>query len=166
MHVAIALGSNLGDRRAHLRSARERIATLPGVRALRSAALYETEPVGCPTGTGAFLNTALEAEYDGSPEELLAALLGIERTLGRPERRPRNDSRAIDLDLLHAGDLVVQHGTLTLPHPRLAERRFVLAPLADLSPTLRLPGHARTVTELLAALDDDPASVRRVADNW
>ena len=166
MRVAIALGSNLGDRHAHLRAARERIAALPGVRGLRSAALYESEPVDCPPGAGTFLNSVVEAEYDGAPAALLPALLAIERALGRPGNRPRNDSRAIDLDLLHAGDLTVRGEVLTLPHPRLAERRFALAPLADLSPALRLPGHPRTVAELLTALDDDLAAVRRVATAW
>lgn len=154
MRAGIALGSNLGDRAANLRHAQEAIAALPGVTiALGPPAPIETAPVDCPPGALAFLNTVLEVETSLPPAELLARLHGIEQTLGRPLLRLRNASRPIDLDLLYAGDLVVDSPELTLPHPRIARRRFVLGPLAALRPHLILPGQQKTVAELLAALE-------------
>lgn len=155
MRAGIALGSNLGDRATNLRRAHDAIAALPGVTiALSPPAPIETAPVDCPPGAPAFLNTVLEVETSLPPAELLARLREIEQTLGRPLYRPRNASRPIDLDLLYAGDLVLDTPELILPHPRIAGRRFVLAPLAALRPQLILPGQQKTVAELLAALED------------
>ncbi len=155
MRAAIALGSNVGDRAGHLRRAAMDLLALPGVsEPARRSRLYETEPVGTEAGAGAFLNAVIEVEFEGDPAALLDELQAIEARLGRPSERTRNASRAIDLDLLYAGDLVRSSEAVTIPHPRLHRRRFVLQPLADLRPELILPRQTRSVAELLAALDD------------
>lgn len=141
----VGLGSNLGDREATIRAA---LAALPGVFAVSE--LRETDPVGV-TEQPAFLNGAAALETELSPRELLASLLAVERELGR-ERRERWGPRTIDLDLLLYGAETVDEPGLTIPHPRLHERRFALEPLAELDPELLVPGHGR-VRDLLAELD-------------
>ena len=155
MRAGLAFGSNLGDRLAHLRLARERVLALPGVSApvLRSR-VYETEPVGSGPDAGAYLNAVLEVEYDGQPIALLDSLQRIEADFGRPSKRPRNAPRTLDLDLLYAGNLVLSNSEVVIPHPRLHLRRFVLTPLADIRPDLLLPGQPHTVAGLLAGLHD------------
>ena len=169
MRVGLGMGSNLGDRLDGLRQARTRIFALPGIVgvAYRCAPLYETDPVDCPPGSDSFLNTVLEVEVNDalSPAEFLANLRGIEVVLGRPSRRPRNTPRPVDLDILYAGAHRCNTPTLTLPHPRLARRRFVLEPLAAIRPELILPGFHQSVARLLHDLDD-PAKVRQVDVNW
>jgi len=166
MKTGIALGSNLGDRLANLVAGRDAVLRLPGVSApvLRSR-VYETEPVGTGPDAGPFLNAVIEIEFDDDPLVLLSALRTIEAALGRPAGHPRNAPRTLDLDILYAGDLVRNDAALILPHPRLHLRRFVLAPLGDIRPDLRLPGHTRSVAELLAQLDD-PAAVAVFTGNW
>ena len=141
----VGLGSNLGDREATIRAA---IAALPGVVAVSE--LRETDPVGV-TEQPAFLNGTVALTTDLSPRELLDTLLAVERDLGR-ERRERWGPRTIDLDLLLYGGETVDEPGLTIPHPRLHERRFVLEPLAELDPQLLIPGRGQ-VDELLAKLD-------------
>ena len=159
MRAGLALGSNLGDRLAHLRFARERILTLPGVSAPALASrVYETEPVGSGPDAGAYLNAVLEVEYTGQPITLLDGLQRIEADFGRPSKRPRNAPRTLDLDILYAGNLVLSNAEVVIPHPRLHLRRFVLTPLADVRPDLLLPGQHETVATLLARLHD-PARV-------
>jgi len=141
----VGLGSNLGDREGTIRAA---IAALPGVFAV--SRLRETDPVGV-TDQPTFVNGAVALETELSPRELLERLLAVERELGR-ERRERWGPRTIDLDLLlHGGETVDEPG-LTIPHPRLHERRFALEPLAELDPELIVPGRG-PVSALLAALD-------------
>ena len=127
--------------------------------------VYETEPVGTDTDAGAFLNAVLEVEFIGEPARLLMGLQAIEVKLGRPTRHPRNASRTIDLDILYVGDLVLHREDIAIPHPRLHERRFVLAPLADICPRAILPGRVKCVADLLAELRD-PAAVEIFAENW
>ncbi|HUQ22768.1 MAG TPA: 2-amino-4-hydroxy-6-hydroxymethyldihydropteridine diphosphokinase [Gaiellaceae bacterium] len=141
----VGVGSNLGDREGTIRAA---IEALPGVVAVSE--LRETDPVGL-TDQPAFLNGAVALDTELSPRELLDALLAVERTLGR-ERRERWGPRSIDLDLLLYGEESVDEPGLTVPHPRLHERRFALEPLAELDPRLVVPGHGR-VADLLAELD-------------
>jgi len=150
--VFLSLGSNLGDRAEFIERA---IAALPGVgvRVIRSSAIYETEPVDAPV-QGWFLNLALEVETALAPDALLAALLLIERSLGRERAVPRGP-RTIDMDILLYGDRVVREPGLTIPHPAMAARRFVLAPLAELAPTLRHPVLHRTIAALLADCPDE-----------
>ncbi len=166
MRAGLALGSNLGDRLAHLRLARERVLALPGVSApALGSRVYETEPVGSGPEAGAYLNAALEVEYDGQPITLLDALQRIEAGFGRPSKRPRNAPRTLDLDILYAGNLVLSNDEVVIPHPRLHLRRFVLTPLADIRPDLLLPGQHHTIAELLAGLRD-PARVEVFADSF
>ncbi len=144
--IYLSLGSNLGDREAHLRAA---IAELgpAGVRVLRQSSIYETEPQDVPEQPW-FLNLVVEAETELAPEELLASLVAIETRLGRRRTQPRGP-REIDLDILLYDDAVLKTPSLEIPHPRLAARRFVLEPLAELVPDLRLPVTDRMVREML-----------------
>jgi 2-amino-4-hydroxy-6-hydroxymethyldihydropteridine diphosphokinase len=155
MRFGIALGSNLGNRADNIRRGIELLlARVPGVRLAASAPVYETEPVDCAPGIQAFLNTVIEIEADGTPQELHTHLKAVESALGRPEQRERNSPRTLDLDLLYADDVISDDPALTLPHPRLHLRRFVLQPLADIRPDLILPGQTHSVAALLARLQE------------
>jgi 2-amino-4-hydroxy-6-hydroxymethyldihydropteridine diphosphokinase len=161
MRVAVAIGSNLGERLANLRNARKDIAALAGaLPPMRSSGIYETEPVGCEKGAAKFLNAAIEFGYAGEALDLLRKLAGIEKMLGRPATHPRNVSRTIDLDLLYFGDLEIESADLQLPHPRIPEREFVLRPLADIRPDLILPKQSEPVSALLLQFTDATAVVR------
>lgn len=129
--VFIALGSNLGDRAALLNAALQRLNQVPGVRVLRASRFHETSPVGGPPHQGMYLNAVAELACDISAHELMRELLRIEQELGR-ERGVSNGPRTIDLDLLLFGELRIETPELTLPHPRMHERAFVLVPLAEL----------------------------------
>jgi 2-amino-4-hydroxy-6-hydroxymethyldihydropteridine diphosphokinase len=152
MTAGVALGSNLGDRLGALLAAREEIAKIPGVDSpITGSPVYETEPVDCEPGAGGFLNAVIEFSYNGELQELFDELRRIEVALGRPAEHQRNVSRRIDIDLLYLGDTVLASEALTLPHPRISQRRFVLQPLADVAPDRILPGQTKTVRELLAS---------------
>ena len=166
MRTGIALGSNLGDRLAHLRAARREILALEMIGGpVRASRVYETEPIGTEANADAFLNAVVEVEFTGEPDGLLGSLQAIEAKLGRPTRHPRNASRTIDLDILYIGDCVRSGDDIAIPHPRLHLRRFVLAPLADICPRAILPGQTKSIAELLAGLCD-PAKVELFADEW
>jgi 2-amino-4-hydroxy-6-hydroxymethyldihydropteridine diphosphokinase len=155
MRVGIALGSNLGDRLCNLRHAfrtvRRRLHEGSRETILVSS-IYETAPVDSEPGTGLYLNAVIEIESALRPAGLLDRLRQVESEMGRPSARPRNAPRAIDLDILYAGDLVLRSPKLTVPHPRLAQRGFVLIPLAEITPALVLPGQSKSVTQLLSEL--------------
>ena len=166
MRAGLALGSNLGDRLGTLCAARAAVFALPQVSPPHlSSRIYDTEPVDTGPDGQPFLNAVLEVGYDGTPLELLAELQGIEQRLGRAAKRPRNAPRTIDLDILYCGDLVLAREDITIPHPRLHRRRFVLTPLADLRPDLVLPGQTQSVAALLADLRD-PAGVKLSRETW
>lgn len=148
----IGLGSNLGDRRAFLEGATEALAATPGIVGLRVSAFRETEPVGGPAGQGAYLNAAALLETTLDPFELLRVLQAIETRFGRV-RTIRWGERTLDLDLLLYGDRIIETSELTVPHPRLAERRFVLEPLSEIAPGAIEPRSGRRVSELLENLD-------------
>lgn len=151
--AAIALGSNLGNREQHLKRAQALLEKTPGVVLLRRSDWYQTDPVGGPPGQDPYLNGAALLETTLTAEELLAALHSIEDRLGR-DRASEGPSgaRTLDLDLLWFGEEVRDGDALRLPHPRLEERLFVLAPLAEVAPDHALPGCGRTVRERLEEL--------------
>lgn len=153
----IGLGANLGDRLATLQTAMESLLALGQVRSV--SAVYETDPVGF-LEQPAFLNAAVGLQTLLAPSGLVMALLGIERELGRV-RTFRNAPRTVDLDLLLYGDAVVDSETVTVPHPRLHERAFVLVPLADIAPDIVHPLLGVSVAELRRRLEPEE-SVRRV----
>jgi 2-amino-4-hydroxy-6-hydroxymethyldihydropteridine diphosphokinase len=149
--VAIALGSNLGDREALLRAALDALAPL--VEGLRASSFHATAPVGVGEQPE-FLNAAAVGAATLPPEALLGSLLEIERTFGR-ERPYPGAPRTLDLDLILYGDRVIDTPTLVVPHPRFRERRVVLGPLAEIAAGWRDPVSGRTVGELLEALQPD-----------
>jgi len=144
----IGLGSNLGDRESLIRRAAELIG------ATRLSEVRETEPWGY-THQPRFLNAVAEIETELSPRRLLDYLLDVEARLGRERIGPKWGPRTIDLDLLLYGDETVDEPGLVVPHPRLLEREFVLEPLADLVPWLKIPGNG-TVHDALAGLQSEP----------
>jgi 2-amino-4-hydroxy-6-hydroxymethyldihydropteridine diphosphokinase len=147
--VFIALGSNLGDRSSNLEAALE--ALPPSVRILLRSPIYETEPWG-RTDQPVFLNQVIQAETDLPPQDLLVYLKRLEEQLGR-QPTYQYGPRKIDLDILLYDDLVLETPTLTIPHPRMAERAFVLTPLADLAPDLIHPVLGITISEMLSRVD-------------
>ncbi len=155
--VFLGLGSNIGDRGRNLARARQLLATR-GFHESAASALYETEPVGGPP-QGPFLNQVIGGSSALGAPELLAACLGIEQELGRV-RRERNGPRTLDIDMLLYGDLVSEASGLLVPHPRMHERRFVLAPLAEIGASVRHPLLAATIAELLERCPDTSQVLR------
>jgi|SRR5271157_740852 len=146
----LSLGSNVGDREQHLRDAIARLETAG--RTISVSSFCETEPVEF-TGQPWFLNCAVALATDKTPEQLLAALLAIEQGMGRRRsQESRKGPRTIDLDILLYGDSVVESPELTIPHPAMHQRRFVLEPLAEIAPQAKHPVFKQTVQELLEAL--------------
>ena len=166
MRTAVALGSNMGDRLENLRAARKAIFDLAEIKPpIVSSAVYETEPVGCEPGAGKFLNAVVEFDFTGVPSRLLDQLIPIEEALGRKRNHTNNVSRLIDVDLLYCGDQRINGERLQLPHPRLRLREFVLRPLADIRPELRLPGQKKTIQQLLAQVERS-GEVIRFSEEW
>ena len=143
----IGVGSNLGDRQEAIQQAKQKLSSIEDIQFIRSAAVYETEPVGGPE-QGLFLNTVWEIETDLSAHQLMEALSKVESSLGR-QRNKKNGPRTIDLDLLLYGDEVIHEKELIVPHPRLHERWFVLKPLWDLRSDYVHPILKKSICELL-----------------
>lgn len=154
--VLIGLGSNRGDSAAIVREAMARLRAYASG-AVRCSSLWRTSPVDCPPGSDDFINAAAAFEPGAglSPESLLAALKSLEAEYGRPSRRMRNAPRELDLDLLLFGDEVRDLADFVLPHPRAADRLFVLAPAAEILPHAVWPGTGRTIGALVAGLRTD-----------
>ena len=166
VRAGIALGSNLGDRLKVLQEARDRILTIGGINSpVLQSSIYESSPVNCEPNASDFYNAVIEIGFELSADTLLANLRGIEVSLGRERDHRHNVSRTIDLDLLYFGDLQRDEAHLKLPHPRLADRTFVLRPLVDIAPDLRLPGQTATVRELLLNLPSGEL-IKRVTVQW
>jgi 2-amino-4-hydroxy-6-hydroxymethyldihydropteridine diphosphokinase len=151
----VGLGSNLGDREAFLVGARAALAAPSGVSVVAASRLYETEPVGPPQGR--YLNAALALDTTLTAQALLARLLELEQAAGRRRGSERNAPRTLDLDLLLFGDLCLDTPELTLPHPRLHERAFVLVPLAEIAEDVvhpRLGVRVRDLAERVRGASD------------
>jgi 2-amino-4-hydroxy-6-hydroxymethyldihydropteridine diphosphokinase len=152
----IGIGSNLGDRAGNYREAIARIAAIPDTRIVRQSSIYETEPMG--DLKGAFLNGVIEVETELPAEVLMRRLLALERIMGRKRVKGRKQSRGkyrpriIDLDLLFFNKETIDTRILKVPHPRLHERRFVLAPMSELAPALIHPKLNASISEMLAGL--------------
>lgn len=151
MRAYVALGSNLGDSRQQLLDAIKDLAELPHTRLLARSRLYRTPPWGMHDQPD-FLNAAVALETSLQPHDLLDALLEIEHAAGRQRNGERWGPRTLDLDLLHVAGKTISDDRLTLPHPHIAERAFVLLPLSELAPDLEIPGQGR-VADLLRAVD-------------
>lgn len=151
MRAYVALGSNLGDSRQHLLDAIEALAALPHTEVTARSRIYRTPPWGV-TDQPDFLNAVVALETALEPHDLLDALLAIERAAGRQRNGERWGPRTLDLDLLHVADRTVNDERLTLPHPHIADRAFVLLPLYDVAPDLEIPGQGR-VADLLRGVD-------------
>lgn len=151
--VYIALGSNLGDSRATVLRAIERLRALSDL-PLRASSLWRNPPLDCPPGSPDFVNAVVELypRSGETPETLLDKLQALEREFGRRPKQVLNEPRPLDLDLIAFGAETRNTERLTLPHPRAHQRRFVLQPLSELAPQLLLPGQRRTVLQLLEQL--------------
>ena len=150
--IYLSLGSNIGDRAQNIAHA---IEALPprGVRVVRQSSLYETEPVELRAQEW-FLNCVAEVETDLTPQELMHTLLEIERSMGRLRITPKGP-RIIDMDILFFGSAIVRQTGLEIPHPRMAERRFVLVPFAEIAPGAVHPLLKKTIAEMLAETPDE-----------
>lgn len=153
----LSLGSNIGTRKEHLRAAIRRLESAG--RVVRISSFYETKPVEF-TDQAWFLNCALALETELKPQQLMGAILRIEREMGRQRTRSKGP-RTIDIDILLYGDVVVDSPEVTIPHPAMHERRFVLEPMAEIAPDVRHPVLRKTVRELVDQLPPGQA-VRKV----
>jgi 2-amino-4-hydroxy-6-hydroxymethyldihydropteridine diphosphokinase len=158
----LSLGSNLGDRAAHLTTAISRLEALGQVVAVSS--FYETEPVEL-TAQPWFLNCAVALDTEKMPRQLLASVLGVEQQMGR-RRVQKKGPRTIDIDILLFGSSVIETKGLTIPHPAMHERRFVLEPLAEIAPDVRHPVLKRTIHELRDLLPPGQQAARKVVKSW
>jgi 2-amino-4-hydroxy-6-hydroxymethyldihydropteridine diphosphokinase len=158
LEVGLSLGSNLGDRVASLSNARRAIGAIDGVKVVSASSLYETEPVGVKPEFQhmKFINAVLILKTRLPIAELHESLSEIEHELGRVRLDDKYAPRALDIDVLYAGEIVSDQPQLTLPHPRWAQRRFVVQPLAEVRGDLILPGSNKTVRSMLAELPPTP----------
>ena len=151
--VAIMLGGNLGDPEKFFDAAVDGLAA-GGLEITGRSAVYRSAPVDCVPGTPDFSDQALTGRWSESPEELLALCQRLERAAGRPEKHSSRESRTLDCDIIIFGDVVSADPSLTLPHPRAKQRRFVLEPLAEIAPDWRFPDSGTTVLQELNSLED------------
>jgi 2-amino-4-hydroxy-6-hydroxymethyldihydropteridine diphosphokinase len=150
--VVIALGSNIGDYNKHFEYAIEQL-TENKVHDIVRSSIYLTKPIDCVEGTPDFYNMVVIGDYYGSPAELLEVTKQIEIDCGRPADHSSDEARTLDLDIILFGDWVVNTPDLVIPHPRAAERAFVLAPLAELNENFKFPDSKKTCKQLLDELE-------------
>ncbi|HEV7673265.1 MAG TPA: 2-amino-4-hydroxy-6-hydroxymethyldihydropteridine diphosphokinase [Candidatus Angelobacter sp.] len=160
--VYLSLGSNLGDREEYLRDAISRLQEWGVIRQI--SAFYETEPVEVKSEQPWFLNCAVAMETEMTPVQFLGRILAVEQSMGRLRREPKG-ARTIDIDIVFFGDDILDTPELTIPHPAMQQRRFVLEPLAEIAPDVLHPGLKRTVRELLNSLPADAGSVSKPTRN-
>ncbi len=165
MKVGLGLGSNVGDRLQHLQLAKQFLLNLSPARH-HASPVYETVPVNCPPNSPAFLNAVVEIDFTGTPQTLLNQTLAYEAAHGRDRFAGVNAPRTIDIDVLYFGDQEVCEDRLIIPHPRLAERRFVLVPLATICPDMIVKGTGQTVRSLLRELPERGEEVKLVQQDW
>jgi 2-amino-4-hydroxy-6-hydroxymethyldihydropteridine diphosphokinase len=165
--VGLGLGSNIGDRLANLRKARELLRGLsPDGTVFYQAPLYQSEPVDCAPDAPDFFNTVIEIDFVGDPYDLLRGTQGIEYHLGRETVREPNSPRIIDIDILYFDQKIVNGDILTIPHPQITHRRFVLQPLYDIRPHFVLPGDIVPIEEHLKRLDSHEPDLALVQSDW
>src|SRR3954467_4388646 len=157
--VYLSLGSNLGDRRANIEQAIAQLAKIGAV--VRRSALYETEPMEV-TGQPWFLNSAVELETELMPRQFISAILDVERSMGRKRTRKKGP-RSIDIDVVLFGKSIVEMKGLTVPHPAMHLRRFVLEPMVEIAPEVRHPVFKRSMRELRDALPAGAGQVKKIA---
>ena len=150
--IFLSIGSNVGDRAGHIASGIGKLKRIPGLILHFVSPLYETEPVDGACGES-FYNCAIECGYGGEPRELLERLEGIEKEAGR-KAKGDNSPRPLDLDIIFFGGRIIRVPDLTIPHPRVYGRKFVLVPLNDLDPDFRCPATGKTVKQLLSEISD------------
>ena len=166
MKVGLGLGSNLGDRLRHLQQAKSYLLSLSLEQWHVASPLYETEPVSCPPNSPKFLNAVLEIEFDGAPKALLNKVLTYEAAHGRDRDLPKNAARTIDIDILYFGETEILEEDFVVPHPRLAERRFVLLPLSTIRPDMIVKGIGKTVQTLVRELPSQDGEIKLVQQDW
>jgi len=170
MHeVAIALGTNLGDRLLELQQACRALKNLRASDNWAQSSIYATAPVGCPPGSPDFYNAVVSFDFDGSPQELLSACKALEHRQGRlidSSQGEINAPRPIDADILYFGDKRVISEQLTIPHPRMTQRRFVLEPLAKIRPDIILPKEGITISKSLENLDSPEPPLTLITKDW
>ena len=167
--VAISLGSNLGDRLDNLVRAKHALQSDASTEGWAQSGVFKTAPVDCPTNAPEFYNAVVKFDFHGTPEDLLDLCQKIEREAGRDlelKKLIHNAPRVVDLDILYYGEKKVSTERLIIPHQRMHERRFVLEPLAVISPDVILPGKAKTVSELLNVLSSEEPPLTLVSKEW
>ena len=167
VEVGLSLGSNLGDRLAHLSEAKRRMEDMCKVQIVAQSPVYETEPVGVQPQYShiKFLNAILIVTHCWTPHECFGHIRELENIMGRTRSLDRFAPRSIDIDLIYAGDFRIESGGLRIPHPHWSERRFVVQPLADVRPDLIVPGQSQTVARILADLPQKE-KVELFAKEW
>ena len=166
MKVGLGLGSNIGDRLLNLQRAKRYLLSLSQEGWHLASPLYETDPVNCAPGSPRFLNAVLEIEFEGAPKTLLKKILAYEKAHGRDRLADRNALRTVDIDILYFGEKEILEKDLVVPHPRMAERRFVLVPLSTICPNMIVKGTGKTVKMLLRELPSAEKEVRFVHQEW